>query len=144
MFSDIKLLYLTQDSGYTPSCFTGWFLGKCLCFNISKAKIGNKKYEIGKGYYAPLLYLFLGHYALKKALRKEWKRLKSLNFCPKMMGKAAETTEMPDPKQTRGETWPCHSPASPLKSSWHHPCDPSILLLLLCHFIFNHKQLPEV
>lgn len=44
MFSDTKLLYLTQDSGYTPSCFTGWFLGKYLYFNIYKAKIENRKY----------------------------------------------------------------------------------------------------
>lgn len=80
----------------------------------------------------------------KKALRKEWKRLNYPNFCPKMIGEAAETTEISDPKQTRGGTWLCHSPASPLKSSWHRPPDHSTLLLLLCNFIFNYKQLQEV
>lgn len=48
MFSDIKLLYLTQDSGYTPSCFTGWFLGKCLYFTTSKLKLKTKNMKLEK------------------------------------------------------------------------------------------------
>lgn len=88
MFSDIKLLYLTQDSCYTPSCFTGGFLRKCLYFSISKTKIGNNKYEIGKGKYAPLLCLFLSHYATKKSIEKRVKKAQFFEFLPQNYGQS--------------------------------------------------------
>lgn len=75
--------------------------------------------------------------------------LSSLNFCPKMMGKAAKRTEMPDPKQTREETWLCHSSAPPLKTLGIALM--TIPLSCFCfifiksyNFICNHKQLQEL
>lgn len=51
----------------------------------------------------------------KKALRKGVKKgLTFLNVCAEMMGKAAQRTEMPDPKQTRGR----HCCAAALLLPW--------------------------
>lgn len=73
MFSDIKLLYLTQDSGYTPSCFTGRFLRKCLYFTTSKAKIENKSMKLERDSTHHYSICSLGTIPLKKHWRKSEK-----------------------------------------------------------------------